>query len=118
MSAAAAAGFSSAQRCFMFYAICIPLRLALTAVVYHVGSDLLVRSAAVVAGVATYFLNSKRIREAREGEVWWHRPVHMLTGILVAISFLISPATKLPSALLLTDTLFGLATSLYKQPFK
>lgn len=115
MSATAAAGFSAVQRGFMFYAICIPLRLALTAAVYHFGSHSLARSVAVVAGMASFFFNSKKIRE---GGVWWHRSTHMLTGVIIALLFIISPKTKIPSTILLADTLVGVATSFYKMPFK
>lgn len=120
MSATAAAGFSSVQRGFLFYTICIPLRLLLTALLYHFGSHTLVRSAAVVSGLASYFSNSRKITEtggAQTNGVWWHRSVHMLTGAIVSLSFIISPKTKIPSTILLVDTLFGVATSFYKQPF-
>lgn len=117
MSATAAAGFSAAQRCFMFYAICIPLRLALTAALYHFGSHSLARSTAVVAGLASFFLNS-RSKKIRGDGVWWHRSIHMLTGSIISVLFVISPKTKTPSIILLGDTLIGLATSFYKKPFK
>lgn len=119
MSATAAAGFSSVQRGFMFYTICIPLRLSLTAAVHHFGSHSLVRSATVISGLASFFLNSKKIREdgAQTTGVWWHRSFHMLTGLIVSLSFIISPETKIPSTILLADTLLGVATSFYKQPF-
>lgn len=119
MSATKAAGFSSAQRCAMFYAICIPLRLSLAAVVYNFGSGAIVRSTAVVASLASFFFNSKRMREeTKEEPVWWHRPVHMLSSIVIAVSFIISPNTQVPSVILMADTLVGLATSVYQSPFK
>jgi hypothetical protein len=117
MSATAAAGFTTTQRCYMFYMICIPLRLTLSALIYIFGSHWLARSAAVVAGLASYFFNSHKIRDDLPNEVWWYRPMHMLTGVIIAIWFIISSKTTVPSAILLGDTLLGLATSFYKKPF-
>lgn len=117
MSFTAAAGFTEMQRFFMFHMICIPLRLSLSALVYNFGRHSLVRNAAVVSGLASFFFNSKKIRNALPSEIWWYRPVHMLTGVSVAISFIISPKTTAPSAILLFDALVGLATSLCKRPF-
>lgn len=112
----------------MFYSICIPLRLALSAVVYKFGSHPLARSVAVVAGLASYFFNSKKIREdvlLRQQQqqqpqrvVWWSRPVHMFSGVLISLSFIISPQTTLPSTILATDALIGLATAVHTKPFK
>lgn len=117
MSATAAAGFNSAQRGLMFYAICIPVRLALTAVVYNYGSKVLVRSTAVATCLLSLFLNSNRIRE-QDAQVWWSRRVHIVTSLLLLLSVIVSPKPSVPAALLLTDTLFGLGTSFYKQPFQ
>lgn len=123
MSASARAGFSPKQRCFMFYSICIPLRLALSAVVYKTGSHPLARSVAVVAGLVSFFLNSEKMRhkdlqQQRAGSsVWWSRPVHMLSGVLISLSFIISPKTTVPSTILATDALIGLATAVYVKPF-
>ncbi len=116
MSATAAAGFNSAQRGFMFYAICIPLRLTLAAAVYNYGSNVLVKSTTVAMCLLSLFLNSYRIRE-QGAQVWWSRRVHILTGLLIVLSVIVSPKPGVPAALLLTDTLFGLSTSFYKQPF-
>lgn len=118
MSATAAAGFTKTQRFFMFHMICIPIRLSLSAFVYYFGRHSLARSAAVASGLTSFFLDSKKIRDALPNEVWWYRPAHMLTGISIAILFIISPKTAVPSAILLGDTLLGLATSVYKKPFK
>lgn len=117
MSATAAAGFTATQRSHMFYKICVPIRLSLSALVYQIGSHPLVRSVAVISGLASYFFNSKKIRDARPHDVWWYRPVHMLSGVSVSILFIISPKTTVPSAVLLADALTGLATSFYKEPF-
>lgn len=90
----------------------MPLQLALTAFVYLCGGHPLARSAIVVAGMATFFFHSKKIREEEEEEVeiktWWHRPIHMLAGVITALFFIVSPETKVPSALLLLDTLVTL----------
>ena len=117
MSATAAAGFTAGQRSRMFYNICVPIRLSLAALVYQFGSHPLVRSVAVISGLASYFFNSKKIRDARPNDVWWYRPVHMLSGVSVAILFIVSPKTTVPSAILLADALIGLATSFCKKPF-
>lgn len=117
MSFTAAAGFTTCQRFLMFNMICIPLRLSLSALVYHFGSHSLARSAVVVSGLKSFFFNSKKIRNSAPNEVWWYRPVHMLAGISISILFIISSKTTAPSAILLGDALFGLATSFYKRPF-
>ncbi len=118
MSATAAAGFSPAQRSVMFYAICIPLRLSLVAVLYGFGSNVIVRSTAVVGGLASYFHLSKQVRESAPSKgVWWCRPMHMISGALISVLFVISPRPTIPSTILLMDTIAGLATSLYKKPF-
>lgn len=101
----------------MFHMICFPTRLVLSALVYQFGSHPLARSAAVVAGLASFFSNSKKIRDAQPNEVWWYRPVHMVAGLSVSILFIISPKTMVPSAILLADALCELATSFYKKPF-
>ena len=117
MSFTAAAGFTTTQRFFMFHMICLPIRLSLTALVYHFGSHPLARSVAVVSGMASFFFNSKKIRDAMPNEVWWYRPAHMFAGVSIAILFIVSPNTTAPSAILLGDTWLGLATSIYKRPF-
>ena len=117
MSFTKAAGFTTTQRFYMFYIICVPLRLSLSALMYNFGSHWLARSTAVVAGLASFFFNSKKIREALPNEVWWYRPAHMLAGLIISILFIISPKTTAPSAIGLGDALIGLATSFYKRPF-
>ncbi|CAM9157940.1 unnamed protein product [Ectocarpus sp. 12 AP-2014] len=125
MSVAATAGFSPRQRCFMFYGICIPLRIALSAAMFKypkfVGHPL-ARSAVVVAGLGSFFFNSDRMRQdlqqQRSNNVWWSRPAHMLSGILIALSFIISPRTTVPATVLATDALVGLTTAVYTKPFK
>ncbi|CAM9236183.1 unnamed protein product [Ectocarpus sp. 8 AP-2014] len=117
MSATAAAGFTATQRMHMFYMICVPIRLSLSALVYQFGSHPLVRSVAIISGLASYFFNSKKLRDARPNDVWWYRPVHMLSGVSVSILFIISSKPMLPSAILVADTLIGLATSFYQKPF-
>ncbi|CAM9866354.1 unnamed protein product [Ectocarpus sp. 12 AP-2014] len=113
----AAAGFTTRQRSRMFYMVCVPLRLSLSAVVYYCGGHSLARSAAVVSGLASFFFNSKKIRDAAPNETWWYRPVHMLAGVSVSLSFVASSNTVVPSAILLVDALVGLATSFYNKPF-
>jgi len=117
MSFTAKAGFTTTQRNLMFHFICIPVRLSLSAIVYNFGEHALTRSAAVVSGLAAYFMNSKKIRETPPNKVWWYRSVHMVTGLSIAIWFINSPKTTVPSVILLADAMFGLATSFLKNPF-
>lgn len=117
MSFTAAAGFTATQRNFMFHLICIPIRLSLSAFVYNFGENTLTRSAAVVSGLVAYFTNSKKIRETPPDKVWWYRSVHMITGLSIAILFIMSPRTTVPSLILLADAMFGLATSFFAKSF-
>lgn len=87
------------------------LQLALTAFVYLCGGHPLARSAIVVASLSTFFFHSKKMREEEEEEEeglvdmekWWHRPIHMLASIIIALFFIVSGETNLPSAILLAD---------------
>ena len=63
MSFTAAAGFTTCQRFLMFNMICIPLRLSLSALVYHFGSHSLARSAVVVSGLTVFLLQFEKDKE-------------------------------------------------------
>lgn len=108
--------FTPTQRAVMFYLICLPTRLSLAAFVRHFGGNPVLRSIVVVLSCGSYFFNAHKMRH--DASVWWCRPVHMLSGLSVAISFIVSSDTRIPSAVLLADAVIGLGTSIVKKPFR
>ncbi|CAM9199950.1 unnamed protein product [Pylaiella littoralis] len=111
--------FTPTQRMIMFYTACLPARLSLAAFVRRFGGNPVLRSIVVVLSCGTYFFNAHKMRHGAGGsDVWWCRPVHMLSGLSVAISLIASSDTRIPSAVLLADAMIGIGTSIVKKPFR
>ena len=108
------AGFSPMSRKYMFYLICIPIRLSLVGLVFKFHDNTLFRIATFLASVFSVYSNINKI--AGGDSVWWNREVHTIASSLIASSVVIS-SSNLPGYIMGADVLFGIISSVVANPW-
>lgn len=117
------AGFDERQRFLLFVLVCIPLRLSFAFFAHKFRDSSTVRAILLVAGVLSVITNANSI----SGNPWWSRKVHLVSSLLLVGTLLIlfsnpgsndSKVSRLPSAILLADVLFGMSSMISLRPFE
>lgn len=105
---------------FIFYAVCVPVRLALAVGVVLAGRKYPTETAVLVilgvlAGYGLMALNAT----TRRRDAWWSRPIHALFMAAIAVAAALSLAGAVPAELLglmiAADLAFGVGHATLRQ---
>lgn len=118
-------GYSPQQRKLFFYLICIWLRLLIAYSVYKFYNRKELYYLIPIIAVYSIYLNvTQSLKDnAKKKCVWWSRHFHIINGLIILavslfkISLFNMHQNKIISLLLVGDVLFGILTSLIKQPW-
>ena len=118
-------GFDKNQRFFLFFLVCIPLRLSLALFAYAFRGSTLVKALLLASGIVSVILNIRNI----SGDPWWSRRFHLVSSISLVgtlfgtmIGSLVKAESNLdsiPPTILLLDVLYGVVAALIlSRPFE
>lgn len=105
-------GYSSNQRFFMFYFICVPLRLSFPLILTIAEKKSNVKPVIALFGLMSVITNYRTLNTG----TWWSRKNHLLSGLFLLLSTLYKN-NNYSKIVLLLDVLYGLITSLIIKPF-
>lgn len=118
-------GYSPQQRKLFFYLICIWVRLLIAFSVFKFYNRKELYYLIPIIAVYSVYLNVvQTLKDNKKGKcVWWYRNFHIINALIILVIslfkislFNIHP-NKIISLLLVGDVLFGILTSLIKQPW-
>ena len=108
------AGFSPSSRKYLFYMVCIPIRLAMVALAYKFHDNPLFKIATLLA--AMFSVRTTVNKMITDGGVWWSRGAHTLSSGLIASSIVVG-RSHYTGFILLADIIFGVSSSIVVKPW-
>jgi len=107
-------GFSPSSRKYLFYLVCVPIRLSMVALAFKFHENPLFKIASFLAAVFSVYTNINKL--AGGDVVWWNRSIHTITSAMIASSIVLS-SSDLVAPILASDIAFGVVSSLAIRPW-
>lgn len=103
-------GATPATRMFLFWCVCIPVRLAIACAASRAHRTRAFKPIAIVLSLIAIYTTA-----TGAPGVWWYRRAHSAHALAVLVLAAIKP--DYVAHVLLSDVVFGVLTSLVKTPF-
>lgn len=103
-------GFSPNDRKYLFYLVCIPVRLSIVALVYKYEDSRLMIPVAIAMSILAIKSNLNK------SEVWWSRRTHLINAIAILFYSLAGVPSGIKYILLL-DIIQGVSSSIIEKPW-
>ena len=103
-------GVSPNDRKFLFYLVCIPVRLSIVALAYKFEDSPLMIPIAIAMSIIAIKSN------LNESEVWWSRRTHLINALSILFYSLAGVPTGIKYILLL-DIILGVSSSIVQNPW-
>lgn len=103
-------GFSPSDRKYLFYFVCIPLRLSIVALAYKYEDSSLMIPVAIAMSILAIKSNLNK------SKVWWSRRTHLLNAIAILL-YSLAGTPSLIKYVLLLDIIEGVISSIVLNPW-
>lgn len=107
-------GASTCQRKKLFYGVCVPLRLFAAYFVYRTYSSPLVQGIVLMLAFLSAYMNLLGLNTSND--IWWSQKFHLLSSLKIVVCLLGGRPGFVPY-LMLVDVIFGVASSVAKDPW-